>query len=168
MLRRVGVSMTVLAALVLSACGVSDNKSDDKPAPGPSSSSTSYEGKEIKETPCGPRDAGAVIDYATPLQINTGRLRGELGMRMSTLAGGCDHFFWARFIPSGTNKRAYIVSVENLATGTKYEQESASNRTVDALTKGTHVTPGTAIKVCVRVRGLRVVDANCLLVTNVV
>lgn len=168
--RRVGVSATIamVVALALSACGASpDKKSDDKPAPGPSSSApASYEGMEVKETRCWPKDAAAndrdVTDYSTPVQVRTSKVRGTLQLRMSTLGGNCDHLFWAKFTPDASNTGMYIVSIKRGDVKKPYEQPSADNPLTEALTKGTYAKPGASLKACVRARGLRSADANCI------
>lgn len=163
---RVSVPVTLVAALLLSACGASGNKSDVKPSPSVSAPVALYEGAEIKDTPCGPKgDAGAVIDYKTSIRVRTGGLKGELGMRMSTLAGGCNNFFWGRFKPSPGNAKEYTVSIENFSKKVVYKQDSAPNPAIDALTRGTHADVQTSLRVCVRARGMAQVKRDCITAT---
>jgi hypothetical protein len=164
----VPATLTVVAALVLSACGAStDKKFDDKPAPGPSSSApVSYEGKEVKDTGCDIPPEN-VYNYAKVHQVNTGRLKGELAIRSSSLTGGCYHLFWARFIPtnkseSDKSESAYILAIYSDTNKKGYRQPSAPNPTVTAFTRVTHADPGTNLKACVWKRGLRPVEADCV------
>jgi hypothetical protein len=159
MFRRVIVVPAVLAAalLVPGCSGSSGDQPEDtkSSASVPSSAAPSYEGGEVKDVGCGTASGEGAATYAGPLTIHTGKVRGVLMMRKSTLGGVCNHVLWGAFEPASDSKGKYELSVRDETTGHEHTQPSAPTPTTGALTPGTVANIGDIVKVCVQAHGLR-------------